>query len=369
MMRKFLLLTCLLFAGWCGWAQDVPLFTQKLTNSFLYNPSVAGNSIGSLTLSHRQLWSGVQDAPKTNFFSVHTPFGKYRYGVGVNFYQDNIGVSQNLYGSAAFAYHIQLRDEKMFSLGVSAEYNNQKLNASKFDAVDVDDEVLLRSGAVNNVDFSFGMSYKAKYYRLGVSANRLRALTGSKDSVTQFPSFYSGFLQFTLPVANGRDMIEPMVTYRGLPSGLNQIDAGVFYTLKNTFTLGGSYRSGGVINMTAGVRIYKYVLVGYSRDVYTGDLSKGIGATNEITLRFDFRDQSFYKNTRNARVINTRALATRRKTLSTYKFKGSPYQQSQRYKKSVKRNAYRSPNYRIESSKKLETMRRKPKPMHKRKRR
>lgn len=352
-----------------GHAQDVPLFTQKLTNSFLYNPAVAGNSVGSLTLSHRKFWSGVLDAPSTNFFSVHTPFGRYRYGTGVNFYQDQIGVTQNLYVSAAFAYHIHISDASSFSMGLSAEYDNQKLNPSRYDAADADDPFLNQSGSVSNVDFSFGFTYKTRYLILGGSANRLKAMTGVLDSTRAFPAFYVGMARFRIPLAGDRDLLEPMVTYRGFMQGTSQLDAGLFYTYNDLATLGGSYRTGGVVSATVAVKLFKSVTIGYSRDMLTGDLSKGLGATNEFTLRYDFMNEEFYTRVKNAKVINTRALALRRKTLSTYKHRGSPYQQSSRYKKAVKRKSYMSPNYRMDSSKKLQTMRRKPGASYRRKRR
>ncbi len=354
----------------------MPLFTQKLTNSFLYNPAVAGNSLGSLTLSHRRFWSGALDAPNTNFFSVHTPFGRYRYGTGINFYQDNIGVTQNLYASAAFAYHIHITDERIFSMGLSAEYDNQKLNPSRYDARDLDDDLLRQSGSVSNVDVSFGLNYRSKFLTIGASANRLRALTGVLDSVSSFPAYYSGTAKLRFPLAGDRDILEPMVTFRGFVQGSTQIDAGLFYTFNDRVILGGSYRTGGsgIINGTLGIKFLKTITVGYSRDFYMGDISKGVGATNEITLRFDFMNEEFYTRVKNAKVINTRALAVRRKTLSTFKHRGSPYQQSSRYKKQIKKKSYMSPNYRMEASKKLQTVRRKgtsykrPKSSHRRRR-
>jgi hypothetical protein len=244
----------------------------------------------------------------------------------------------------------------MLSFGVSAEYNSLKINLAKIDVNDPNDNLLAKQGgAESHIDFSFGTSYKAKYFTLGASVNRLNAISGLQDSVTNFPGFYTGFLLFKLPVANERDLLEPILNYRALIDGSSQIDAGLYYTFNDFATLGGSYRSGGAINVTGSVRINKSILFGYSRDIYSGDVSKGIGATNEFTIRFDFRDESYYTNKKNSRAINTKALAVRRKTLSTYNHKGSPYQRSERYKKSVRKNAYKSPNYRMDSSKKLMT--------------
>lgn len=363
---RWLLLLTLIPGSREAMSQDVPLFTQKLTNSFLYNPSVAGNSLGSLTLSHRQFWSGALDAPSTNFFSVHTPFGRYRFGTGVNFYQDRIGVTDNLYASAAFAYHIKITDEKAFSMGLSAEYDNQKLNPARYDLAEENDPLLNQSGSVSNIDFSFGMSYKSRFLTLGASANRLKAMTGMVDSAA-FPAYYSGTARFTIPLANDRDLLEPMVTYRGYLEGSSQIDAGLFYTWNDFATLGGSYRTGNIINVTAGIKFLKAVTLGYSRDIYTGDVSKALGSSNEFTLRFDFMSEAFYTRVKNAKVINTRALALRRKTLSTYKYKGSTAHQSSRYKKSIRKKSYMSPNYRMDASKKLQTVRRKGKATYKRK--
>jgi type IX secretion system PorP/SprF family membrane protein len=368
-MVRFLLLTCFIaFACDRGVAQDVPLFTQKLTNSFLYNPSVAGNSIGSLTLSHRKYFSGALDAPSTNFFSAHMPFGKYNYGTGINFYQDKTGVTENLYASVAFAYHIKITDEKAFSMGLSGEFNNQRLKPAYYDALDQDDESLNQCGSVSGVDFSFGMSFKSKYFTLGASANRLKGLTGI-DTTRIFPAYYSGTARFMFPVAGERDVFEPMITFRGFLNGSNQIDAGLFYTYNDFLTLGGSYRTGGsgTVNVTAGVKILKAVTIGYSRDLYMGDVSKGLGATNEFTLRFDYMNEAFYTKVKNSRMINTRALSVRRKSLATFNHRGSSSSHSKHYKRNIKRKSFMSPNYRMDASKKLQTMRRKTKSTYKRK--
>jgi len=350
-------------------AQDVPLFTQKLTNSFLYNPSVAGNTFGSITFSHRKMWSGVQDAPNTNLLSVHTPFSEHKFGVGLNFYSDNIGITQNIYLSSAFAYHIKITDDRMLSFGVSGEYSNLKLDPAKADVIDPNDPLLRTGSSQNHIDFSFGTSYKSKYLSLGASANRLSSLLGIADSTDQFPAFYSGFIQGTIPLAGEKHLLEPMITYRSFASGEPQLDAGLYYTYDDFAILGTSYRSGGALNLTAALKFNKRVLIGYSRDMYTSDINQGVGATNEITIRLDFRNESYYTKQRNARAINTHALAIRRKTLSMYQTKGKPMQKNSRYKKKLKKNSFMSPNHRMNASKKLMTVKSKRKSAQKSRRR
>lgn len=355
-MKRLLPLTIFFLLTYvCSLGQDVPVYSQKLTNSFLYNPSVAGNTLGSATLSYRQQWGGVLDAPRTLFFSLHTPFARHRFGTGFNVYQEKAGVNENLFVSGAFGYHVRFTDHNMISAGISAEYIDSRIDYSAIDVISDGDDLLANQSSANELDFSFGLSYSSRRVTIGASANRLRNLVGLSDSTSQFSPFYAGFVNFKLPAAGERDLFEPIVYLRKFANGTHQVDAGLYYTFKETFTLGGSYRTGGTIGLTAALRIGRNLLLGYSREMLSGELSSTLGASNEFTLRLDFRDHEYYTKKKNAREISTKALALRRKTLAPNYSKGSSFSKSQKYKKSLKRNYIKSPNYRMESSKKLQT--------------
>ncbi len=348
------LIFCILFSQLVK-GQDVPVYSQKLTNSFLYNPSVAGNTLGSATLSYRQQWAGVEGSPRTVFMSLHTPFARHRFGTGFNVYQEKSGVNENIFASGAFAYHLRFTDRNMISMGVSVEYINTKINYAAVDVIDTDDDLLNGNQPnANQIDFSFGLSYSSKYLKIGASANRLSSLVGLSDETSQFSQFYSAFANFTLPLAGERDVLEPIVYFRKFDNGTHQIDGGLYYTYKDIATLGGSYRTGGAVGLTAALRINKSFLIGYSREVLSGNFTKSLGASNEFTIRLDFRDHNYYTKKKNAREISTKALALRRKTLSKPS-KGSSFSRSQKYKKTIKRNYIKSPNYRMDASKKLNT--------------
>lgn len=370
-MKKTLLITaCAAMMSLEAFAQDVPVYSQKLTNSFLYNPSVAGNTLGSATLSYRQQWTGATGAPQTSFFSLHTPFAQHKMGTGFNVYRETAGVNDNLYASAAFAYHVRFTDDNLFSMGASGEFINSRINFSRIDAQDMDDALIAEDqSSLTKVDFSFGMSFASRYFRVGASANRISSLVGIIDSLQQFPAFYSGFVNIMLPLAGERDVLEPLVYVRNLSNGKFQFDAGLYYTYNNRVTLGGAYRTGGAASLTGAFRFGKGIYLGYSREVLSGNLGTSLGASNEFTLRFDFRDHRYYSNVRNAKRINTSALALRRKTLRSYPTRNSPTAFSNHNKKFVKKNYVHSPNYRMESSKKLMTKKthRKPTYSHKRK--
>jgi len=337
-----------------GNSQDLPLFTQKLTNSFLYNPSVAGNGMGSISFSNRSFWSQVPGAPRTNFLSFHAPFGYHKFGAGINILQEKISIYNNLYLNGAFAYHLKLNEENTLSFGVSSEYAHLKIDQSRIDVMDNTDVLLLNSDSRSSLDFSFGVNFRSKYFDVGLSSNRLATAFQIADFQTQISQFYTGYIYGKLQ-AGPDHFFEPMFTYRHLTDRALQWDLGMFYTYKKSFILGTSYRQGGVLSPAFALKFKNKYLIGYSFEMFGSQVQKNIGNTNEITLRLDIRDDSYVKNTRNSGVVMENAVAFRRKTMTTNTFRSKPISaSSSKYKNKLRRNYIKSPDFRTSNSSKLE---------------
>lgn len=301
-------------------AQDIPLFTQKLTNTFLYNPSVAGNTVGCITLSRRQYWSGVQGAPNVNLLSMHMPVNGYRFGTGLTLYQDNIGVSQVFSATSAFAYHMIMPNRRSFSLGVSAEYHQYRIVPSRVDAQHnmFDDPALLtKLSPTRGFDFSGGMSYYAPRVRAGVSVNRLSAWLGLGDSDIFYP-YVTAYVQGIFPSADKRHVLEPVLNYRSLSPGNHQFEGGLYYTFNKRITFGAAYRTGRAASLTAGFQVYKNITVGYTYEMMSNALNPALGSTHEAVVRFDFLDRTDLSARRSTRRFNTSGQQTRHKTRVNY---------------------------------------------------
>ncbi|HEY3402564.1 MAG TPA: PorP/SprF family type IX secretion system membrane protein [Ohtaekwangia sp.] len=328
-------------------AQDIPLFSQKLTNSFMYNPAVAGHNFGSATFSYRKNYSQVAGAPVNYFLSMHTPIAKHRAGVGGNIYQEDVTFIRNTYASLAFAYHIRFDKFTTFSMGVSGEYNSMGTNGAPIADMENDDleyNALLQ-GRMNTYDFSFGMLYQNRFMKAGISANRL-ANAWIEEQPT-LSNYYSAFAQGLIPVRGGEDLLEPYVAYRKLSEVNNTLDLGLFYTYNNVITAGASWRSGGVVGGTVAVRPTKFILVGYSHEIITGNVGGFVGSANEITLRLDFKNEDYKER---FRADYKSSVSYRRKTISSGKpGSSSPHKLHSKQKKVV---PY-SPNKRYQNIKKL----------------
>lgn len=329
--------------------QDIPLFSQKLTNAFIYNPALAGHTFGSLTFSYKQNYRNVSGAPRNYFLSLHSPISNYRFGVGGNIFQEDVNFLRTLYASTAFAYHLRFNRFSTLSFGVSGEYNSISLNGASVSAIGDPEYDNLARGGVRKYDFSFGTHYQNRFVKIGVAANRL-ASTWLGDSAA-LTRFYSGFVQGMIPMRGGEDMLEPYVAYRKLSEVNSIVDVGLFYTLNNKIIAGASYRSGGVVGGTVAFRLSRYVMLGYSHEVFTGNIGGFVGSANEFTLRFDFNDESYKERFRSD---YKSAMAYRRKTISSPVSKSGSRDPKQMHRRQKKIAPY-SPNRRYQNMKKIGT--------------
>jgi type IX secretion system PorP/SprF family membrane protein len=352
-MRRVLMIAVLikvLFSASRVVAQDIPLFSQKLTNSFIYNPALAGHSFGSLTYSFKQNYSGVEDSPQNHLLSIHTPIANHRFGIGANVYEERVTFLHNTYASGAFAYHLSLNKLTTLSFGVSAELNSLRSNGNPNFIGNREDEELerLRNG-IRDYDFSFGAHFQNRYLKIGVASNRLAASWIKDDAQNILSGYYSAFAQALLPLRNKEDLLEPYIAYRKFSDVSSILDMGIYYTYNNKITAGAAFRSKSVLSATLAFRLSEHLLLGYSREMITGNVAGFVGAANEFTIRLDFRSNDYKKR---FRADYTSSVAYRRKTLSHSTAKTGARGPKQARKKQKKLAPF-SPNNRYQNIKKL----------------
>lgn len=350
---KRLLLAGLFIFSFALQAQDIPLFSQKLTNSFMYNPALAGHTFGSATFSYRTNYAGVADAPKNYFLSVHTPIAGHRFGVGANVYQEEVSFIKNTYYSGAFAYHLYFNKFNSLSMGVGAEMNQLRLQANlNQDPYIANDATYTRyQNNSGKPDFSFGLMYQNRFFRAGGSINRLASAWLEPADKRTLSNYYTTFIQGTIPIRDGQDLLEPYLAYRKFSEVNDTFDAGIYYTYNNLITAGAAMRAGNVANFTIAVRPSKYLLVGYSNEIITAPIGGFVGSSNEFTIRYDFKEQNYQKKFRQD---YKQSLSYRRKTLNTSTIKRTPGGRSpKQLQRAQKRVAAFSPNSRYQNTKKL----------------
>ena len=347
MVKNSILLIVLMAAFNCNiQAQDIPVFSQKLTNFFLYNPAIAGHTYGSVTYSYQQSYNNIHNAPRSHYLSFHTPIRRHKFGFGLNLYQEDVNFLRNTYLSTSFAHHIRF-NRSMLSLGVSGEYNMLRLNGETNSSPEDPEYQNLANGSVDEFDFSAGLVFQTTYFKMGLSGNRLATAWIKEDNLQVLSSYYTAFFQGMIPLRDGKDVLEPTITYRKFSETNNTLDLGVYYTYDNKFTGGAAWRNSQAVSLTAAVRITPKLLAGYTHEMFLGDIKNQAGSANQFTLRFDFNEYNYQQTFQDE---FKSATSYRRKTLNKGNIGSrSPKQLHQRFKKMSRS----SPNKRYNTTKKF----------------
>lgn len=180
-MRKLLLanLLLLLFAL-SGSAQQDPMFTKYMFNSLVFNPAYAGaKGHMSVTLLHRDQWLGMEGAPATQSFTVHSPLEGDKVGLGMSVVRDEIGVTNTLSAMGSYAYRMQLGAGKL-CLGLQAGVLNWRADFTKLTINNSADPAFLNDMTPNmwlpNVGVGLHYYVPNKFY-IGVSAPHILQMT------------------------------------------------------------------------------------------------------------------------------------------------------------------------------------------------
>lgn len=179
MNKTILLVLILLFVGaQSSNAQQDPMFTKYMFNSLMFNPAYAGSKDHmSITLLHRDQWWGIEGAPKTQSFTIHTPLKRNRVGIGLSVYNDKIGPSNQLNISGSYAYRIPFGDngdKGKLAIGLQAGILNWRAD---LDGLNLENEIdeAFDEGRVNYwlPNFGVGLHYYSKYFYVGLGVPHL----------------------------------------------------------------------------------------------------------------------------------------------------------------------------------------------------
>lgn len=162
-----LLLFCLLALK--ANAQTLPNWSSYYENGFIWNPALTAYwSDLEVTLSHRQDWSGFEDAPETSAIGVQFPFLRRTTRVSIGAYLESDKVGPFSRNSASFTYNYRLVPKLFGSrldqlrLGIAFHASQLAYNPNKllpYDGFEGDPDIIQQpeGGWASNV--TFGVFY------------------------------------------------------------------------------------------------------------------------------------------------------------------------------------------------------------------
>ena len=190
-MKKVLIFVIAILSFATANAQRDLMLSQQFFSRLNANPAATGNSDDiDLFLLGRWQWIGVEDSPKSGVLNVSDYFENVRSGVGLSLSYDNLGVgNKTTIAKAAYAYHINLNESMLLSMGLSGGVLYHCWNPEDHRLMDPSEFGLPTFPAeiVSHVypDMDFGVELATPGLLFGASVNHL--LYNDEDVTTSKP--------------------------------------------------------------------------------------------------------------------------------------------------------------------------------------
>jgi len=277
------------------YAQLEPLSNQYLLNTLSINPAYAGSREAlSITMLHRNQWTGFDGSPKTLSLAMHAPMRNEKVGLGLLAVSDQRGISSSNIITGNFAYRIET-GKGVFSFGLAGGFTAARNSWNSLVAVDQDDELLMRdSRSYLMPDFSVGTWFQSNQFFFGLSlplflSHRFNTATANYQVENRYNEYNLFF--------NGGYLFRPHTVFQILPSALirfnpvsaPQADLNLHLILLDKVRTGISYRSNKSMVGLLMYHVNNQLALAYSYDMGFGRIGGYMGGSHEIMIRYDFR--------------------------------------------------------------------------------
>lgn len=292
-MNRFLLLTVFSLLSLFGYSQQDSQYTQYMYNTNNINPAYAGSrEVLSIFGMYRTQWVGLEGAPDTGAFSLHSPVSE-RVGLGLTIVNDKIGISDETTISVDFSYTIPVNEDYKLAFGLKGTAHLLNVDYSKL-LVNNPGDGLLQNNIENRFSPNIGAGfylYSDKFYA-GISVpNMLETQHYDDNSATKSLAGerMHGYL-ITGYVFDLTDDIKfkPAALAKAVKGAPLQVDVTGNFLFNERFTLGVAWRWDAAVSGLAGFQIDNNWFIGYGYDAETTKLANYNSGSHEIFLRYEF---------------------------------------------------------------------------------
>jgi len=278
-------------------AQQDPHYTQYMYNMNVMNPAYAGSKESiSAALLYRQQWVGLEGAPKTATFSIHSPVGK-NVGLGLSAISDRIGPvdETNVYGD--FSYTLRFAGEQRLAFGLKAGATFHKVGLFS----DIGNGHITQTGDLAfsentntiNLNIGTGVFYYTSNYYVALSVPNM--LNSRHLDITQngqeykFGSetqhyFLTGGYVFQL---SENTKFKPSFMVKSAFNAPTSLDVSANFLLFEKFEAGATYRLEDSFGAMVNFAVMPGLRIGYAYDHIVSDLKASTPASHEFMLLFD----------------------------------------------------------------------------------
>ncbi len=301
-MEKYILtLLVILVAVSTSQGQQDAQYTQYMYNTMSVNPAYTGTRQAmSIVALYRSQWIGLEGAPTTQTFNIHSPLGE-RVGLGLSLVHDEIGPTNELYIDIDYSYRLLLNNDKRLSFGLKTGGHFLNVNFAKLN------QYIPELMTVDNIEkrfspnFGVGVYYYSSSHYVGISIpNILETKHFYKKSLSSISTNYIAKENVTYYLIGGYVFelnplwkFKPATLIKVIAGSPIQWDVSANLMFNHLFVVGAAYRWSAAFSGVCGVQLSSNIFIGlaYDREVTElGNIRFNDGSV-EFIFRYDFIDK------------------------------------------------------------------------------
>ena len=288
----FLIIISLCFNNKLLGQQD-PQYTQYIYNTMAVNSAYAGQRDAlSIIGLYRNQWVGIDGAPKTLSFGIHSPLKNERLGLGLSVVSDEIGPAQENYVDLNLSYTIPFTESTELSFGLKAGFHNLSTDWSKGMMFDSADAAFSQNISLFSPTIGAGLYMHSNKWYLGMSIPNFLVTEHYDDFRNSIASesihyYFIGGYVFDL---ENRIKLKPAFLLKAVPGAPSIADFSLNALFNDSFTLGVSNRFDESFSGLVGFQLTQTFFLGYAYDYNTSIGTDYTGGTHEIMLRFELQN-------------------------------------------------------------------------------
>ena len=290
-MKKLFLLALLAIAITKTKAQQDPQYTQYMYNMSVINPAYAGSKeTVSGGILYRQQWVGIEDAPTTGTFFMHSPVGR-NVGLGLSIISDKIGPVEENNFYADFSYTLNLGGEHKLAFGLKAGATMHKIDFTGIPATLPQTDPIFESSNPNTTFLNLGTGlfyYTNKYYVAFSVPNMLKSkyldFNGRQYGTDVLHYFLTGGYVFDI---NPNLKFKPFAMVKTSINAPVSFDLSTNFMLYDKFEMGATYRLEDSFGAMINVAVSPTLRIGYAYDRVVSDIGVISPSSHEVILLYD----------------------------------------------------------------------------------
>ncbi len=284
---SFLLVT--VFANTANAQQDA-MYTQYMFNALALNPAYAGSrNVISATALYRNQWTGYNGAPETTTFTIDAPINDKKIGLGLQVFNDRLGITNTTGFVASGAYRIRM-DKGTLSFGLQSGVSSFRANYQEvaLDQTGANTDIAFRDNVSSTLfNVGTGVYYNSDKFYVGLSAPQLipNKLASTRLSKQEIHLFLTAGIVFNL---NEDFKLKPSILVKQVQGAPIEGDLNATFWIKDVIGIGAQYRTNADVSGLFEVQATPQIRIGYAYDHSITTLQNHNDGSHEIMLRYEF---------------------------------------------------------------------------------